>query len=388
MSELNVSLLDQRYLTGDRTLYAGLADRLPRFIHASRDALVRNLAQLTRDRHAKYAGTFYHLEPNVKETPGGLRDFQLVCWLEQMRKPTGRWRGRSVPELQRGLSVPGPPALLSAFPDRPRQQPALLRRAGRDGRAVAAADAAHWMREYYRHAREHLPRGHARALEASEAQSSSLFAQFRDWRSRALQCRFQRAPRARAFPRSAAPGRRARTGCSACSSSWRATASASPPKPSSRSKPACPGCASISPTPPTAVAGAAATFCRCPMRRWPCAPCTRPACSPRSSPSCETIECLVIRDFYHRYTVDEHTLVTMQNLWALAQPPTEHRQRAYATCWPKSKTRSCCLRAAVSRCRQGHAGRRPRGRLGAAARASAMARIQNAAGGSRNGAVS
>ena len=36
--ELNVSLLDQRYLTGDRALYADLARRLPRFIHANRDA--------------------------------------------------------------------------------------------------------------------------------------------------------------------------------------------------------------------------------------------------------------------------------------------------------------------------------------------------------------
>ena len=34
----------------------------------------------------KYANTFYHLEPNVKETPGGLRDYQLVCWLDQLRQ--------------------------------------------------------------------------------------------------------------------------------------------------------------------------------------------------------------------------------------------------------------------------------------------------------------
>ena len=31
-------------------------------------------------------------------------------------------------------------------------------------------------------------------------------------------------------------------------------------------------------------------------------------------PELDGIECLVVRDFYHRYTVDEHTLVAMQNL--------------------------------------------------------------------------
>src|SRR4051794_14510645 len=84
-TELNVSLLDQRFLAGDRLLYAALSAKLPRFVHGNRDALLRNLALLTRERHGKYAGTFYHLEPNVKETPGGLRDYQLVCWLEQLR---------------------------------------------------------------------------------------------------------------------------------------------------------------------------------------------------------------------------------------------------------------------------------------------------------------
>src|SRR5579883_3341742 len=70
--ELNVSLLDQRYLAGDRTLYAELARRLPHFLQASREPLARNLTQLARQRHARYADTFYHLEPNVKEGPGGL----------------------------------------------------------------------------------------------------------------------------------------------------------------------------------------------------------------------------------------------------------------------------------------------------------------------------
>src|SRR4051812_20304376 len=53
-TELNISLLDQRFLGGDRALYATLAAKLPRFIHGNRDALLRNLAQLTRERHGKF----------------------------------------------------------------------------------------------------------------------------------------------------------------------------------------------------------------------------------------------------------------------------------------------------------------------------------------------
>ena len=33
-------------------------------------------------------------------------------------------------------------------------------------------------------------------------------------------------------------------------------------------------------------------------------------------PGLEQIECQVVRDFYHRYTVDEHTLVAIQNACA------------------------------------------------------------------------
>jgi [protein-PII] uridylyltransferase len=40
-------------------------------------------------------------------------------------------------------------------------------------------------------------------------------------------------------------------------------------------------------------------------------------------PELQNIECLVIRDFHHRYTVDEHTLVAIENMWAAGGPYAE-----------------------------------------------------------------
>src|SRR6185503_17984133 len=95
--ELNISLLDLRFLAGDPTIYTSLDQQLPRFIHRNRQSLIRNLALLTRDRRLKFDDTFYHLEPNIKETPGGLRDYQLLCWLSQIKNSSGA--GLAAPEM-------------------------------------------------------------------------------------------------------------------------------------------------------------------------------------------------------------------------------------------------------------------------------------------------
>ena len=47
----------------------------------------------------------------------------------------------------------------------------------------------------------------------------------------------------------------------------------------------------------------------------------------RMFPEFQKIYCHVIRDFYHRYTVDEHTLRTIQNLESLCSPATKSRER-------------------------------------------------------------
>jgi [protein-PII] uridylyltransferase len=315
-TQLNISLLDQRYLAGDRPLYARLLEKMPRFILAHRDALIRNLAQLTRERHGKYANTYYHLEPNVKECPGGLRDHQLICWLAQMRdtEPT-----------RLGVAEPAP-VLEQAFRFLARLRCYLHCQSGRDNNVlsfeaqdVAAAqwrmgDPADWMREYYRHARA-IYRSAIRQLESSEAQSSSLFAQFRDWRSRLANTDFSvhrerahfRSPQGldagpelvlRFFEFIARHGIRASYEAEQQTEARHSRLRAQFAEP----QPVWPALSTIFSLPyaPVAVRSMHETGVLTAI-----------------FPEWEPMECLVVRDFYHRYTVDEHTLVAFQNLWSL-----------------------------------------------------------------------
>jgi [protein-PII] uridylyltransferase len=301
-----VSLLDQRYLAGDRALYAALAGKLPRFIRANREALVRNLARLARQRHAKYANTIHHLEPNVKESPGGLRDYQVVRWLGQL----------SQQEPERPLE--------DAFLYFAQVRCFLHAWAGRDANVLSfdaqdaiaeqwyEGDAALAMREYYRYART-VYRAALQALDAAEAQLSSLLSQFRDWRGRLENTDFS-VHRERAHFRAplqleADPALAlrlfeftARHGIRPSAEAERQIEARLPNlrRHFSETQPVWPDVIRILSLPhaPLAVrlmheSGVlVAVF-----------------------PELDGIDCLVVRDFYHRYTVDEHTLVAMQFLW-------------------------------------------------------------------------
>ena len=155
-------------------------------MQGNRDALMRNLVRLTRERHAKYVDTFYHLEPNVKETPGGLRDCQFIRWMEQLRDAdaTASWRRRARSSLQQAFRFLARLRMRPPLAGRPRSQcPDTSMRRTRWPTTAKARMCPAWMREYYRHART-VNRAALRSLEAWDAQSSALFAQFVGWRSR------------------------------------------------------------------------------------------------------------------------------------------------------------------------------------------------------------
>ena len=300
-------MLDERFLAGDRLLYSNFAARLPRFLHAQREALVRNLAHLTHERHEKYQNTYYHLEPNIKDTPGGLRDYQLVRWLAQIRGADRPQIGASFLFLSR----------LRCY---------LHSRTGRDNNALTfdaqeeaaeywpAPGVAEWMRDYFRHARE-IYRAAVRELESSEAQSSSLFAQFKDWRTRLSNADFTvsrervhlRVPHGlEAEPELALRLFQfvARHGIRPSAETEQRLAAVLPSLHDwfSVSRPVWPALKEILSLPyaPQAVRSMHETGV---LRAV--------------FPEMAQIECLVVRDFYHRYTVDEHTLVTLQVLAGL-----------------------------------------------------------------------
>ncbi len=78
-AEFALSLMDHRLLTGDAELYNKLAGQVvPKLLQRDQKAIVGRLMELTRARHAKYGDTLFHLEPNIKDCPGGLRDVN-VC---------------------------------------------------------------------------------------------------------------------------------------------------------------------------------------------------------------------------------------------------------------------------------------------------------------------
>src|SRR5271165_5271564 len=73
--EFTISLLDCRFLTGDAVLFEHLREKvLPQLVARESDVLVQRLAEVTRTRHLRFANTTFHLEPNLKDGPGGLRD--------------------------------------------------------------------------------------------------------------------------------------------------------------------------------------------------------------------------------------------------------------------------------------------------------------------------
>ena len=121
-----------------------------------------------RQRHNKFENTPYSLEPNCKESPGGLRDLQMILWVAKAAGFGKRWddlaqqrpghalRG-AADQAQRGAAEPDPRP--PARDRQPPRRPAGVRPADRRGRilrlqlerptAACARASEALMRRYY-----------------------------------------------------------------------------------------------------------------------------------------------------------------------------------------------------------------------------------------------
>ena len=154
--EFTLSLFDLRFLAGDQVLAAKLTDSMvPKLLDRERKPVTARLLEMVRERHARYGDTLFHLEPNIKESPGGVRDANTAGWLQRLSPHAHT----TTPEFHEAF---GFLASVRVF---------LHLRHGRDSNsldwksqdACAAAgvgtpagepcDAAYWMQLYFRHAR-------------------------------------------------------------------------------------------------------------------------------------------------------------------------------------------------------------------------------------------
>jgi len=97
---VQTALLESRHITGPKKLFVELRERLGKDMDPR--AFLRAKVLEMRQRHTKYDDTPYALEPNCKESPGGLRDLQILLWVAR-----AAGLGRSWAELgAKGLVTP------------------------------------------------------------------------------------------------------------------------------------------------------------------------------------------------------------------------------------------------------------------------------------------
>ena len=339
--EFTISLLDGRYVAGDAALTAALRQKvLPALAAREQNALVRSLAEMTRERHEKYGNTLYHLEPNLKDAPGGLRDFDVACWATAVHElsrqrawtaPESGWGGLLGEAAGEGYRFLAAIRVFLHFHngrDDNRltydlQEEAAARGIG-TGR-TAPQPVEQWMRAYFRHARA-IARLEKRRMDEALARPS-LYRAFEDWRTRLSNSDFSvhhnraycRRPAALADPVFLLGLYEfvARHGLEPAVETETAVEQIVASGPYAAGWPGDP-----------AAAGP-------PLRRILTLPSAGVALRAMHRvgvldallPEFRAVDSLVIRDLYHRYTVDEHTLLTIEGLHVLRHATFEPDRR-------------------------------------------------------------
>lgn len=322
--EFHLALLDRRFLGGNRELHELLDTRILQSVEKkARPFLMSRLAELTYDRHARYGNTIFHLEPNVKEAPGGLRDYQAAHWLQVIagNPDAGGTRMKEPAEVQASAEfISAVRCFLHYANGRNDNSLSYELQAQAAARSLGTKDAAtndpaDWMRVYFRHARA-LNRQLLSRLEILTSKRSRFGRGFSGLSKQEkkpyfadggkLELENPEALKSRddvlallvhAAETGVPLSRRAET---AVLGAWLHDSSKT-------------HSAELWPRLRVILSAAYPAVALRPMHRL--------GILARVLPEFHVIDALVVRDFYHRYTVDEHSLRTVEHLQELAAPP-------------------------------------------------------------------
>ena len=86
---VQTNLIEARLLCGNKELFDELYDRVQQ--HLDLRAFYQAKLKEQQLRHARYTDADYNLEPNLKESPGGLRDLQTVSWIARAAGLGAHW---------------------------------------------------------------------------------------------------------------------------------------------------------------------------------------------------------------------------------------------------------------------------------------------------------
>jgi [protein-PII] uridylyltransferase len=97
---IQTSLLESRLLAGDRGTFSEFLRGFQQGLDPRAFFIAKTLEM--RQRHTKFENTPYSLEPNCKESPGGLRDLQVILWVARAAGYGATWDELA----QSGLATP------------------------------------------------------------------------------------------------------------------------------------------------------------------------------------------------------------------------------------------------------------------------------------------
>ena len=352
-AEFHLALLDRRFLAGDSQLFEKLDTKvLPASEKQARPFLLAQLHRLTRERLTRYGNTIFHLEPNVKESPGGMRDYQATIWLRQIVDEKEGIRNITAAEEELSAAAVDFLSAIRCFLhySNGRNDNTLTYelQAAAAGRALGVGDSvartpSEWMRQYFRHART-LNRQLLRYLEQKAPVPLTLRqrllnatrvtriergdGRFFNVRDGLLEVLDQPAMSDRAITYSLF-AEAARTGT-----------------PLSREAERCIGYILKHPElPPKNTDLPWASLREILASDYPgvaLRPMQRLGLLTTVLPEFGMIDSLVVRDFYHRYTVDEHSLRTIEHLQELAAPPDD-RGTHFVPLWRTAERRDLLI---------------------------------------------